>query len=205
MNILAIGAHPDDIEVGCGGTLLKYARDGHGIYLLIMTKGDMGGDPDTRHNEQERSAELLTARELIWGGYRDTQLTENMNRLIHYIEEVLKRVKPEFTFVNFGDDTHQDHRALSRATVSATRYIKNVIFYEVPTTQNFSPTVFVDINETFRDKISLLLMHNSQVMKTNIEGLSIKDVVQSTAIFRGIQGRVRYAEGFVPLRLFINV
>jgi len=42
-------------------------------------------------------------------------------------------------------------------------------------------------------------------MKTNIEGLSIKDVVQSTAIFRGIQGRVRYAEGFVPLRLFINV
>ncbi|HRT26767.1 MAG TPA: PIG-L family deacetylase, partial [Syntrophales bacterium] len=164
-----------------------------------------GGDPDTRHTEQERSAELLTARELIWGGYRDTQLTENMNRLIHYIEEVLKRVKPEFTFVNFGDDTHQDHRALSRATVSATRYIKNVIFYEVPTTQNFSPTVFVDINETFRDKISLLLMHNSQVMKTNIEGLSIKDVVQSTAIFRGIQGRVRYAEGFVPLRLFINV
>ncbi|MBP9020341.1 MAG: PIG-L family deacetylase [Syntrophobacterales bacterium] len=205
MNILAIGAHPDDIEVGCGGTLLKYARDGHGIYLLIMTKGDMGGDPDTRHGEQERSAELLTARELIWGGYRDTQLTENMNRLIHDIEDVLKRVKPEFTFVNFGDDTHQDHRALSRATVSATRYIKNVIFYEVPTTQNFSPTVFVDINETFHDKISLLLMHNSQVMKTNIEGLSIKDVVQSTAIFRGIQGRVRYAEGFVPLRLFINV
>jgi len=171
-----------------------------------MTKGDMGGDPDTRHGEQERSAELLTARELDRGGYRDTQLTENMNRLIHDIEDVLKRVKP-VSLPSSIRGRHapgppglvQGHRGRRRGTS------KTLFSTKYPTTQNFSPTVFVDINETFHDKISLLLMHNSQVMKTNIEGLSIKDVVQSTAIFRGIQGRVRYAEGFVPLRLFINV
>ncbi|HNS55279.1 MAG TPA: hypothetical protein PKH25_10930, partial [Syntrophales bacterium] len=75
----------------------------------------------------------------------------------------------------------------------------------VPTTVNFTPLVFVDIKDTLKGKIDLLLAHRSQVMKTNIEGLSITDVATSTAVFRGIQGRVQYAEGFVPLRLFVNM
>jgi len=65
--------------------------------------------------------------------------------------------------------------------------------------------VFVDIKETLGKKIDALLAHQSQVMKTNIEGLTIVDVATSTAVFRGIQGRVQYAEGFVPLRLFVNM
>jgi LmbE family N-acetylglucosaminyl deacetylase len=205
MNILAIGAHPDDIEVGCGGTLAKYARSGHEIYLLIMTEGGMGGEADVRKKEQDRSAKLLKPREMIWGGYNDTLLTPHMNRMVHDIETVLKKIVPDFIFVHYEDDTHQDHRALAKATVSATRYIRNVIFYEGPTTQNFAPTLFVDIRETIDEKFAMLLAHRSQVRKTNIEGLSITDVVRSTAVFRGIQGRVPYAEAFVPLRLFINV
>ena len=205
MKILAIGAHPDDIEVGCAGTLLKYAKQGHEIYVLIMTEGHKGGDSSVRKEEQLRSAEILKPREVIWGRYKDTELSPNMNQIIYDIEEVLKKIKPDFTFVNFGEDTHQDHRALSRATVTASRYIRNVLFYEGPTTNDFSPTVFVDIKETVDDKISMLLAHQSQVMKTNIEGLTIVDIVRSTAVFRGIQGRVPYAEGFIPLRLFINI
>jgi len=205
MKILAIGAHPDDIEVGCAGTLLKYAKQGHEIYVLIMTEGHKGGDSSVRKEEQLRSAEILKPREVIWGRYKDTELSPNMNQIIYDIEEVLKKIKPDFTFVNFGEDTHQDHRALSRATVTASRYIRNVLFYEGPTTNDFSPIVFVDIKETVDDKISMLLAHQSQVMKTNIEGLTIVDIVRSTAVFRGIQGRVQFAEGFIPLRLFINI
>lgn len=205
MKILAIGAHPDDIEIGCSGTLKKYAKNGHDIFLLIMTDGHLGGDPLVRRAEQYRSAEILKPREVLWGGYKDTKLTPNMNQMVHDIEMVLKRVKPDFTFVNFGDDTHQDHRALCKATVSASRYIRNVLFYETPTTHDFSPVVFVDIKETIQDKYAMLEAHNSQLMKTNIEGLSILDIARSTAIFRGIQGRVQFAEGFIPLRLFINV
>lgn len=203
MKILAIGSHPDDIEVGCGGTLLKYAHAGQEVYLLVMTCGDRGGDPDVRRAEQLESAKIMGARETIWGDYLDTQLNPNMNRLVSDIEKILNRIKPDMTFVQYGDDTHQDHRALSKATVSATRYIRNVIFYEGPTTQNFSPTLFSDIKDTFDDKIAMLLAHRSQVLKTNIEGLSITDVAHSTAIFRGTQGRVHFAEGFIPLRLFI--
>lgn len=205
MKVLAIGAHPDDIEVGCSGTLAKYARSGHDIYILVMTEGHMGGEVAIRKREQEKSMKILRPRELLWGSYQDTQLTPHMNRMVQDIETVLKRLAPDFIFVHHGDDTHQDHRALAKATVSATRYVRNVLFYEGPTTQNFSPTVFVDIKETLDLKIEMLLAHQSQVEKTNIEGLSITDVVRSTAVFRGIQGRVPFAEAFLPLRLFINV
>lgn len=205
MKLLAVGAHPDDIEIGCAGTLLKYMNFGHDIYFLVMTPGDMGGDGHVRKEEQAMSAEIMKAKDLIWGGYKDTRLITNMNRMVSDIEVLLKKIKPAFVFVNYGDDTHQDHRALSKATVSATRYTKNVLFYEVPTTQNFSPSVFVNIKDTMDGKIASLLAHKSQVMKTNIEELSITDIAKSTAAFRGIQGRVVLAEGFIPLRLFVNI
>ncbi|MDD5167529.1 MAG: hypothetical protein PHN75_01835, partial [Syntrophales bacterium] len=126
-------------------------------------------------------------------------------QLFHDIENVIKSLGPDLPFVNYEDDTHQDHRALSKAAVSATRYVKNVLFYEGPTTQNFAPNVFVDIQDAIEDKTALLLAHNSQVCKTNIEGLSIVDIARSTAIFRGIQGRVHFAEGFVSLRYFMRL
>ena len=91
------------------------------------------------------------------------------------------------------------------STMTATRYTKNVLFYEGPTTQNFSPTVFVDIDSVLERKTEALLAHKSQVEKTNIEGLTLIDMIRSSAHFRGIQGRVKNAEGFVPLRLFINI
>ena len=205
MKILAIGAHPDDIEVGCSGTLAKYAQAGHDIYLLVMTEGHMGGKRAVRKKEQMKSAKILKPRELIWGGCEDTLLSLHMNKMVHDIEAVLKKVNPDFIFVQYEDDTHQDHRSLAKATISATRYVRNVLFYEGPTTQNFSPTIFVDIKETIDGKISMLVAPKSQVMKTNIEGLSIVDVVKATAMFRGTQGRVHFAEGFMPLRMFINV
>ena len=110
-----------------------------------------------------------------------------------------------FIFVNYFEDTHQDHRYLAQATISATRYIKNVLFYEVPTTQNFTPNVFVEIGDVLEQKMSSLEAHTSQVLKTNIEDMSISEIARSCANFRGIQGRVKHAEGFVSLRLFVNI
>ena len=205
MKILAIGAHPDDIEIGCAGNLLKYVNSGHDLYLMVMTMGDKGGNSQIRKEEQVKSAEILKARDLIWGGYKDTELSPNMNELVSDIENLLNKIKPDFFFINYVDDSHQDHRSLCKAAISASRYIRNVLFYEVPTTQNFSPSVFVDIRDTIDGKINSLLAHESQVTKTNIEGLSIVDIARSTAVFRGIQGRVVLAEGFIPLRLFVNI
>jgi LmbE family N-acetylglucosaminyl deacetylase len=205
MKIIAIGAHPDDIEFGCGGTLALHTKAGHDVYLLVMTEGHKGGDMAVRKNEQQAATAILKPKDLLWGGYHDTELSPNMNQLVHDIENIIREIDPDLTFVNYEEDTHQDHRALSKAAVSATRYVKNVLFYEGPTTQNFSPNIFVDIKETIDDKVAMLLAHHSQVLKTNIEGLSIVDIARSTAIFRGIQGRVHFAEGFISLRYFMRL
>ena len=121
------------------------------------------------------------------------------------MEDYIEKLHPDLIFVNFFDDTHQDHRRVNQAVLSATRYVKNVLFYEVPTTSNFVPDVFVDISETLAGKIRALEAHQSQVMKTNIEDLSIVEIARSAATFRGIQGRVKYAEAFSALRLFLNI
>ena len=65
--------------------------------------------------------------------------------------------------------------------------------------------MFTDVDNELEDKIACLEAHASQVTKTNIEGLTIVDFARSAAHFRGIQGRVKNAEGFIPLRLFVNV
>lgn len=204
MRILALGAHPDDIEAGCGGTLIKYAENGHRIFLMVMTQGGQGGAPTVRKREQAHAARLLRAEKVFWGGYKDTEVPLG-RKLIQTVEQIVKRIDPHFIFVHYHDDTHQDHRHLAMSTITATRYTKNVLFYEGPTTQNFAPTVFVDIEQALDRKIRSLQAHASQVRKTNIEGLSIADLVRSSAHFRGIQGRVKNAEGFLPLRLFINI
>jgi LmbE family N-acetylglucosaminyl deacetylase len=203
-NILAIGAHPDDIEFGCGGTLIKYSNKGHRVFLLVMTEGGLGASITVRAKEQLDSKEILGVQDIFWGGYEDTHLLVDKG-MINKVEDVISMVKPDFIFCHFPDDTHQDHRHLAEATMSATRYIRNVLFYEGPTTQNFSPHVFVDISETLDRKIDALKAHRSQVTKTNIEDLTIVELARSSANFRGIQGRVKYAEAFHSLRLFINI
>jgi len=205
MNILAIGPHPDDIEIGCAGTLIKYAQSGHNIFLLLVSKGEMGGEAEARCKEQMKAADIIGARDVFWGGFKDTELLDKGNEIIHIVEEYIKEIQPDFIFVNFCEDTHQDHRTVNRSVLSAARYVRNVMFYEVPTTNNFIPNVFVDIGSVLDMKLEALKAHTSQVMKTNIEGLSILDIARSSAHFRGVQGRVPLAEGFVTQRLFINI
>ena len=204
MNILAIGAHPDDIEIGCGGTLTKYADRGHKVFSLVMTGGGQGGEADVRRKEQAAAGRIMGVEKIYWGGYEDTHLEVNQ-QLISKIEQVMFEICPSFIFCHSPDDTHQDHRHLSLATQSAARNMRNVLFYEGPTTWGFNPQVFVDIGQTLERKIEALRAHESQVTKTNIEDLSIIEIARSSANFRGIQGRVKYGEAFSPLRLFINI
>jgi len=204
MNILAVGAHPDDIEFGCGGALLRYSRKGHNISLLVFTAGSYGGDPAVRMKEQEEAAFFLGVRNIFWGGFKDTTLVDS-RELILKIEEAARAVKPDIVFLNYWDDVHQDHRAASQSGVSATRYIKEVLFYEVPTSQNFAPDMFIDITDIHDDKLKLLKLHASQVSRTGVEKLSILDSATSCANFRGFQARVKYAEGFKSLRFLMHI
>jgi LmbE family N-acetylglucosaminyl deacetylase len=204
MNILAVGAHPDDIEFGCGGTLLKYSLSGHNVFALVLTKGDIGGDPEVRVGEQMDAASFMGAKEVFWGGFNDTEIVDN-RETIQKIEEIMRKVSPDIMFLNYCNDVHQDHRAAAQAGISASRYVREVLFYEVPTTQHFDPDIFVDIMDVLEKKIELIRKHASQVDKTRVNNLTIVESVRSCANFRGYQGRVKFAEGFKALRVLRSI
>jgi LmbE family N-acetylglucosaminyl deacetylase len=199
MRVLAIGAHPDDIEYGCGGTLYKARKTGHEVYLFVVTDGSQSGDPEGRKKEQEKAAKYLGAEQLIWGGYSDTELAVTRH-LINHIDNVIKDVKPELILVNYPEDTHQDHRVTAECTITAARYIRNVLFYEDFTSLNFQPDIFVDIKEYTLHKLQLMRRHVSQVEKEYPYEFDILESIKAIAPFRGFQGKLKYAEGFKALR-----
>ncbi len=198
--VLAAGPHPDDIEIGCGGTLIKLSEK-FDIHMLVLTEGDaVSGN---RRKEQEKSAGVLNAAGLWWGNYKDTDIPYS-KELIMFLEEKIRELDPVLIFTNYYRDTHQDHRALANNIQSATRYSRNVLYYEVPTSIDFTPSVFTNIERVWEKKKELLRAHSSQVEATRISGLSILESAEACAIFRGYQGRSKYSEGFIPLRLSLD-
>ncbi len=200
--VLALGAHPDDIEIGCSGTLLKLADRGSEIFLYIATQGERGGEPELRKTEGERSAERMNVKDLFWGGFIDCEVPHTVE-LIESIEKAVKASRPDLLLVHYTEDTHQDHRALGTAAQSAARRVPDFLFYESPTTLRFSPSIYCNIESTIARKIDLLETHFSQVARTNIEGLPITDIARASAIRRGIEIFCQYAEAFMPTRLML--
>jgi len=202
MRILAIGAHPDDIEYGCGGFLSLSVDKGHEVSLFVATDGSATEGAD-RVAEQEKAADLLGARELFWGGFQDTALIPG-RELIVSIENVLEKASPEMVLVNAADDAHQDHQAVASCTITACRYVRRVLFYHDYTTLHFEPNTFVDIASVLNKKRELLSCHASQVEKTYPTGLDMLESVNALATYYGFVAKVKYAEGFCALRNLIE-
>lgn len=204
MKILAVGPHPDDIEIGCGGTLIKLAKAGHAISLAILTKGDAGGNSGIRQREQEAAAKFYKTKRIFWLGFHDTRVPLTKES-IDALDKVMREVNADVVFAPHAEDTHQDHRNTAQQVMSASRYAQNVLFYEVPSSVNFQPDVFVDISSVLEQKYKALRAHKSQINKVNVADLSIIDCARAMAHFRGYQGRVKAAEGFKALRLLLEI
>src|SRR5438046_4079657 len=127
MNILALGAHPDDIEYGCGGMLAKYARKGNGVYMFIASDGALGGDAEVRRREQKDAARTLSVSEVFWGEYQDTEVPLS-RELIVRIEAVIRQIEPRMIFVHSPEETHQDHGPLAPSAMVATRHVQYYSF-----------------------------------------------------------------------------
>ena len=193
--------HPETSSLAVGGHSLSMHNKGT-TSLLVMTDGGAGGVGRIRRLKS-KPPEISLESPSYWGEYPDTAIPLDRES-IQRVERVILDVRPDFIFLHSQDDTHQDHRPFRRDYHGNSLHEKCALV-RGPTTQNFSPNVFVDINGVLKNKIAALQAHESQETKTNIEGMNILDIVQSLAHFRGIQGRVKNAEAFVPLRLFINI
>ncbi|GAA2180615.1 hypothetical protein GCM10009847_19210 [Leucobacter tardus] len=159
--VLAIGAHPDDVELGAGGILAAHAAAGDAITILTLTRGARGGDAESRQHESLAAAELLGAR-LFLKDLIDTEIPSG-GPTVRLIEEVVREVEPTIVYTHSIHDRHQDHRAVSEATVVATRRVASVSCYQSPSaTIDYRPTKFVRIERFLERKLDLLRCFDSQ-------------------------------------------
>ncbi|MBO0728693.1 MAG: PIG-L family deacetylase [Acidimicrobiaceae bacterium] len=198
-SVLAVGGHPDDVELGCGATLLAHHAMGQRTSVLVMTAGEQSHTGAPRRAEQEAAAGTLGA-ELYWGGFTDCEIPAD-RRAIDRIEEVIAAVGPDVVYVHAPDDAHQDHRTVSAAAVSAARRQCRILFYATPSTLRFEPTVFVDVERYLEGKLAALACHESQV---NQESVWL-DAVAASARHWGAVARIHFAEAFAPVRFVWDV
>lgn len=193
--ILAVGAHPDDVEFGCGGALARFIKEGCIVTVFVMTCGSV--ERDIELDNAAKSGSWHIER----GGWQDTKILCDV-RGIGKIEHQLREKKIDLVFTHYLEDTHQDHINTTRMVLAATRNVKSVLYYEGFTTMNFKPSIFVKLNDVeLIKKLEILSKHGSQVTKTNITGRNVLDMADSMAVSRGMMARTKYAEGFVPVRV----
>lgn len=200
MNILAIGAHPDDIELGCGGLLIKSAREGHNVYMYSLTRGGASGNPNQRSDELSRSARFINAKHLWIDNFEDSKLSVT-NDLINHIEHFINKANPDLILTHSYGDVHHDHRAIALATMEAARFNSNVLSYEIPLTRSFDPKVFVDISEVVNEKVELIEIFWSQQSKLYLKANAIKGLAEYRALQSRLNTGIKYVEAFEVLKL----
>lgn len=197
--ILAIGAHPDDIEIGCGGSLIAHKENGHRVYGLILSDGEKGGDREIRLEEAKKSAKVMGLDDLYFLHLYDANIAEGVST-IDKIKEIINKVNPDTIYTHTDKDSHQDHRNTSKAVRSAAHNISRIFLFEgVRTYPEFNPHVNVDITSTYERKIAAVCCHESQ------EGKSFTvDRIAAMGSYWGIKTNVKYAEAFEPNHLFLG-
>jgi LmbE family N-acetylglucosaminyl deacetylase len=200
MNILAIGAHPDDIELGCGGLLLKAARQGHNVFMYILTRGSASGDPVQRTIEQKEAARIIGARASWIDNFEDTKLTPGVE-LINHIEQVIRMTRPDIIYTHPLNDTHHDHRAAAAATCEAARFVPNILSYEMPVTKDFKPQVYCDISDVIDEKVELLNAFVSQSEKAFLKSNAVKGLSQYRALQSRLGKDVTAVEAFEVMQI----
>jgi LmbE family N-acetylglucosaminyl deacetylase/ActR/RegA family two-component response regulator len=194
--VLAIGAHPDDVEIGAGGTLLAHQSRGDSVSILTLCRGARGGSQRTRAGESQRAAQMLGAT-LYLDDLQDTRISEG-DPTIGVISAVVDQVQPSVLFTHSLHDVHQDHRNTYRAAMVAARGVGRVYCFQSPSaTVDFRPTRFVTIDEHMQRKLAAIDAFASQV---EIRAYLEPELISSTARYWSRYGDGRYSEPFEVIR-----
>ncbi|MCL1977734.1 MAG: PIG-L family deacetylase [Candidatus Bathyarchaeota archaeon] len=194
--ILAVGAHPDDIELGCGGTISAASKLGKRVIAVFLSKGEQSGNPEIRPKESIEALSLLGVKEAYFGDFPDSEIPCS-RQAIDFLEAFFVAHKPDTVLTHTVNDIHQDHRQVGWLSISAFRNAPRLLAYETPrVTQAFSPTYFVDIANCVNDKWLALKCHFSQKTKRYITYESMVNL----ASFRGSQVSLPAAEAFEVVR-----
>lgn len=213
MKILAIGAHLDDIEIACGGTLAKAIESGHEIKVVIMSKsGYTNKEGRVQRSDEIAVREGLEALHTL--GIEDIEILDFPTKDIPFQSDVVNAIdvriaafQPDIIFTHHPFDTHQAHEGVAKATIAAARRMNTVFFYEPITPSGrsyvaFKPHLYVDIESVLDKKIASLKCHRSEYNKFGAEDWI--EGVRCRCGFRGYEIGKKFAEAFEILRLEMN-
>jgi LmbE family N-acetylglucosaminyl deacetylase len=219
MIILAIGCHPDDLEIGCGGTLALYDKKGHSVYMCHVANGDMGhavimpGDlAKLRTAEAEASGAVLGAKKVFNINVPDLFVDSHNEDQVRALVEVIRSVRPDIIITHSPEDYMRDHVETSKLVFNAS-FSSSIPHYETKSKPfpaiaplyymdalaglGFLPEEYTDITETLDLKLKALEKHESQIKwMRDHDGIDFLDFVRTVSKFRGLQSGVKYAEGF---------
>lgn len=198
--VLAVGAHPDDVEIGVGATLAAHSAAGDVLVVLTLSGGAVGGRTNDRRAESLAAAALVGAR-LIHLDFPDTRI-DPAEGVITAIEQVIGEVVPDQVYTHTSHDRHQDHRAAHEAVQIAARTVPNLACYQSPSaTVEFRPNRFVDVEGYLDAKLAMLAAFASQSHRDYLQ----PDIVLATARYWSRFGVSRYAEPLETIRSSVTL
>ncbi|MGE5219469.1 MAG: PIG-L deacetylase family protein [Chloroflexota bacterium] len=205
LKLLCLGAHSDDIEIGCGGTVLKLIRDRYGDvavrWVVLSTSAE-------REAEAEASAaaflENVKHKEVTLGKFQDSFFPYQGNEIKKYMHQLSREVSPDIIFTHYGKDLHQDHRLLSELTWNAFRD-HCILEYEIPKYDGDmgAPNFFVPLDDSIcQRKVSFLMTH---FKSQHTHAWFSEEVFRSIQRLRGIECNAEsgYAEAFYSRKIVL--
>jgi N-acetylglucosamine malate deacetylase 1 len=203
-NVVVFGAHPDDLEIGMGGTVAKLVRLGYNVNLVIATLPNFvkTDTKEGRKSEAIESAKILGCSAPEFLDLAPDEITFGRN-FVNKVDRIIQKYEPEVVFTQWIGDSHQDHQALTKAVIAACRDQKDVFMYEttIPggiTEHAFRTQLFVDISTTIDIKKSALNCFHSQIIRC---GQIWIPAVLGRCSYRGYQMNVNQAEAFEVIRV----
>jgi LmbE family N-acetylglucosaminyl deacetylase len=202
MNILAIGAHFDDVELGCGGTLARHAKRGDNVYVYVATvsgfanhRREIVRDNGAALAEAQEAMRVLGAREMICGRFStlDVEFTEALNvEILRIVEEK----KIELVYAHWVGDIHHDHQAVGKSALHSCRHVPRLLMYRsnwYHSTQDFRGNFYVDITQHWETKEKGIRAHTSEMGRVGEKWISF---FKNEAENAGQRIGVKYAEVF---------
>jgi LmbE family N-acetylglucosaminyl deacetylase len=202
MKVLAIGAHFDDIELGCGGTLAGHVQRGDQVYVYVATVSGFSNpyaqsvrSDEVARREADEAMKIIGVRELICGRFRTlhVEFAEDLN--VEILKIVAER-EIDLVYTHWIGDIHHDHQAVARASLHSCRHVPRLLMYRsnwYHATNEFRGNFYVDIAETWSTKERAILAHESEVERTGRKWVSF---FKNEAENAGQRIGVKYAEVF---------
>jgi N-acetylglucosamine malate deacetylase 1 len=203
-SILVFGAHPDDLEIGMGGTIAKLSAMGYEVQPIIATLPNFvkSDTKEGRKTESMLSAKVMGCKPPVFLDLSPDEMIFG-RKFITLIGSLVTKYKPDSVFTQWYGDSHQDHQILTKSVISACRDQDNLFMYEttIPggiTENSFRPQLFVDISETLDTKKNALECFESQFVRC---GEIWIPAIIGRCSYRGYQINSKYAEAFEVVKV----